>query len=330
MRGHLKNLFTVDQHKAILSSTSCNVKAADTYNLAAGQVPFIISRQNVKYWRKLYASDTTPGKVNAALKAERKLRTPEPLGAGGKFRFNNIYRCIVVMPDLHAPYHHRHALAFMKAVRDKYQPDLCVNLGDEADKHNMSFHDSDPNLLSAGDELEATKKVLAELAKIFPRFLLCDSNHGSMHYRKAKAHGIPVQYLKSYREILFPQDEVGNLGKGWKWAESWRVRTPMGEVLFKHQPSGDIRADASHNQCNLVVGHHHGKFSIEYGASSARLYWGAYFGCLIDKDSLAFAYGKHTMYKPILGCGVIINGVPTLIPMLLDSNGDWVGHLGDK
>lgn len=326
MRGHLKNLFTVDQHKAILSSTSCNVEAAIVYTInAPGEI--VISRQNVKYWRKLYASDTSPAKVNAAMKAERKFKTPAPLGKGGMFKPSRVYRCIVVMPDLHAPYHHRHALDFMAAVMKKYRPDLAVNLGDEADKHNMSFHDSDPNLMSAGDELEATRKVLAKLAEIMPEVLLCDSNHGSMHYRKAKAHGIPVQYLKDYREILFP---VKGMGKGWHWAESWRVKTPMGDVLFKHQPSGDIRADASHNQCNLVVGHHHGKFSIEYGASSARLYWGAYFGCLIDKDSLAFAYGKHTMYKPILGCGVIINGVPTLIPMLLDSNGDWVGHLGDK
>lgn len=325
MRGHLKALFTVEQHKSILSTSSCNVKVAALYTECAAH-GVVIGRQNVKYWRKLYGSDLTPAKANAALKAVRKIQKPEPLGKGGKFRFNNIYRSIVVMPDLHAPYHHKHALAFMQMVKDRFKPDLVINLGDEADKHAMSFHDSDPNLKSAGDELEATKPVLAALHKIFPRMLLCDSNHGSMHYRKAKAHGMPVQYLKSYREILLP----GIKSNGWQWAESWRVRTPMGDVLFKHQPSGPILTDASHNQCNLVVGHHHGKFSIEYGASSARLYWGGFFGCLIDKDSLAFAYGKHTMYKPILGCGVIVNGVPTLIPMLLDSDGNWVGHLGDQ
>ena len=326
MRGHLKNLFTLQTHVGILQSEPCNVKAAQRYSALVDVTGVTVTRQNVKYWRKLYASDTSPAKANSELKTARKLKSPDPLGKGGKFRFNNIYRSIVVMPDLHAPYHHRHALAFMAAVKAKFKPDLVVNLGDEADKHAMSFHDSDPNLKSAGDELEATKPVIAELHKLFPRMLLCDSNHGSMHYRKAKAHGMPVQYLKSYREILLP----GINSKGWQWAENWRVRTPMGEVLFKHQASGAILIDASHNQCNLVVGHHHGKFTIEYGASSARLYWGAFFGCLIDKDSLAFAYGKHTMYKPILGCGVIINGIPTLIPMLLDADGDWVGHLGEE
>lgn len=324
MRGHLKNLFTPDQHRDVLSRHSCNVAAAYEYSQHA-PMDVTISRQLVKYWRKLFAPDTTPAKVNRALKEERKIRAAEPLGKGGLFRPSRLYACIVVMPDLHAPYHHRHALAFMKAVRDKYQPDLVINLGDEADKHAMSFHDSDPNLKSAGDELSATIPVMEELHRIFPRMLLCDSNHGSMHYRKAKAHGMPVQYLKSYREILLPNTN----SKGWQWAESWRVRTALGDVLFKHQPSGPGLGDAAHHQCNLMVGHHHGKFQIEYAASSARLYWSAFSGCLIDKDSLAFAYGKHTLYKPVLGCTVIIHGVPHLIPMLLDSNGDWTGSLGE-
>lgn len=325
MRGHLKNLFTVDVHRQMLAASSCNVKVAALYT-AAAPAGVEISRQLVKYWRKLYDPETTPAKALKAMKAQRQLKAIEPLGKGGRFKPSRVYSSIVVMPDLHAPYHHKHSLAFMQLVRDKFKPELVINLGDEADKHAMSFHDSDPDLMSAGDELAATIKVMAELEKIFPRMLLCDSNHGSMAYRKAKHHGFPAAMIRGYREVLFPNGG----GKGWNWAENWRVRTAMGDVLFKHQPSGPILTDASHNQCNLVVGHHHGKFSIEYGASSARLYWGGFFGCLIDKDSLAFAYGKHTMYKPILGCGVIINGVPTLIPMLLDSNGDWVGHLGDK
>lgn len=325
MRGHLKNLFAPHVHQTVLTTVSSNVEAAKMYSDHAPS-GVTISRQLVAYWRKLYSPDTTPGKALREMKAARTFKQPEPLGKGGRFRPSRIYRSIVVMPDLHAPYHHKHALAFMTLVRDKFQPDLVINLGDEADKHAMSFHDSDPDLKSAGDELAATIPVMAELSKIFPKMLLCDSNHGSMAYRKAKAHGFPVAYIRTYKEVMFPEGG----GKGWQWAENWRVRTPMGDVLFKHQPSGPILVDASHNQCNLVVGHHHGKFSVEYGASSARLYWGAFFGCLIDKDSLAYAYGKHTMYKPILGCGVIINGIPTLIPMLLDSDGNWVGHLGDE
>ena len=30
-------------------------------------------------------------------------------------------------------------------------------------------------------------------------------------------------------------------------------------------------------------------------------------GCLIDKDSMAFAYDKVFKDRPIIGCGIIIN-----------------------
>ena len=98
-------------------------------------------------------------------------------------------------------------------------------------------------------------------------------------------------------------------------------------MLFKHQASGSILADAAHNACNLMVGHNQGNYSIEYTASSSHLYWGAYGGCLIDKDSYAFAYGKHSLRKPVIGCTVILDGRPLLVPMLLDKHGRWVGQL---
>src|SRR5690606_24638584 len=134
---------TAAQHRQILGAFSCNVKAAEHYNEFLPDDTITIGRQNVKYWRQLFGSDTTPAKANLVLKGERKLRAAEPLGTGGKFRFNRVYRAIVVMPDLHAPYHHRDSLDFMRMVRDKFLPDLVINLGDEADKHAMSFHDSD-------------------------------------------------------------------------------------------------------------------------------------------------------------------------------------------
>lgn len=315
----LMSRFTDVQHRTILLQHRSNVHAAEAYTALGGVE---ISRQLVKYWRRIYVDfKGKVGKANAELKQARKLIPAEPLGKGGMFNPKFVYRCILVVPDQHAPYQHQDALAFLEHVARQFPPDLVVNLGDETDKHALSFHDSDPNLASAGDELEAAKKWLHKLAKLFPNQLICDSNHGSMHYRKAKAHGIPVQYLKTYREILFPDGG----GDGWNWAENWRVRTPLGDVMFKHQPSGGILIDAAHNQCNLMVGHHHGNFSVEYTASSAALYWGSYSGCLVDKDSLAFAYGKHSLRKPVLGCTVIINGAPLLVPMLLGRNGRWVG-----
>jgi len=45
--------------------------------------------------------------------------------------------------------------------------------------------------------------------------------------------------------------------------------------------------------------------------------WGMAVGCGIDNKSMAFAYGKHFLKKPILGCGVVILGEPHISYMQL-------------
>ena len=314
-------LFTEAQHQNILKEFTSDTEAAVVY---AEQMGKPVSRQIVAYWRKVFIENNgNLSGADRALKENRVLLKPQPDDDFGDTSFlKQRHDCIMVMPDIHAPYQHPDTLSFLKLVRDTFAPDLVVNLGDELDYHAMSFHDSDPNLDSAGMELENAKQFMHLLHKEFPEVLVCHSNHGSMAFRRAKAHGIPVQLIKKYRDVIFPEHGAPH----WSWAASWRVGTPMGEVLFKHQSSG-ILTDAAHNSCNLVVGHSHGNFSIEYSASSSHLYYGMYCGCLIDKDSMAFAYGKHSLRKPIVGCGMIINGRPVLLPMVLDRGGRWVGHL---
>lgn len=321
MRGSLMRLYTKEQHVAILTENPTNQAAADAYFGLTGNT---ISRQSVAYWRSIFIDNA--GNLAATdnkLKQERVLIKPQPDDDIGDTSFiPEEATCVLVIPDLHAPYHHPDALPFLRAVKRAFKPDLTVDLGDEQDYHTLGFHDSDPNLDSAGTELEKSRVFLRQLHAEFPNLLLCHSNHGSMVYRRAKAHGIPVQMLRKYRDVVLPR--VYNAG--WSWAYSWRINTPLGEVLFKHQTTG-ILADAAHNSCNLVVGHNHGNFSVEYCASSSHLYYGAYAGCLVDKDALAFAYGKHSLKKPILGCLVILNGRPMLVPMILNKGGRWIGSL---
>lgn len=321
MRGSMMRLFTKEQHIKILSENPNNQRAADAYYAHSGKV---IARSTVSYWRDIFLKhEGNLSKTDNDLKQRRVLLQPQPDDDIADISF--IPECaesILVIPDIHAPYQHPDTLQFLRAVKQAFEPDLCVQLGDELDYHALSFHDSDPNLESAGTELEQGKLFLKCLVHEFPNLLVCHSNHGSMVYRRAKAHGLPVQLLKKYRDIVIPS--VSN--HGWSWAFSWRINTPLGEVLFKHQTTG-ILADAAHNSCNLVVGHNHGNFSVEYSASSSHLYYGAYAGCLIDKDALAFAYGKHSLKKPIIGCMVILSGRPMLIPMVLDTTGRWIGEL---
>ena len=327
-RGKLRNLISDQMLINAMRNGRSNIKVAFILSTALG-VP--VSRQNVEYWRKgieaaagKKATSSQPA-ANRELIKERVTRIPSVKDYAGEVKFDEtkIYKTILVMPDLHAPYHHKDALDFIKAVRDAHQPDLVVNLGDEVDNHALSFHDSDPNLKSASGELAAARLVIKELHDIFPSQLICHSNHGSLHYRRAKAHGIPVEYLRTYREILFPNGG----GANWDWNYSHTVLTDLGPVHFKHQCTGPAVNAAAHEGCNVIVGHNHGSFEVSYKASRQRLYYGATVGCLIDRTALAFAYGKESTYKPMLGAMVITNGIPNLIPMVLDTAGNWIGEV---
>ncbi len=317
MRGTLMRRWTADQHKVILTNNPDDGDAALVYGNS-------VRRQNVTYWRKIFlANDGNMAAADTADKQLRQLRVPSPDDDIGELPdLDKVYHCILHIPDQHHPYQHPDAHAFIDAIRAAFPVDIVVNAGDETDYHGLSFHDSDPNLDSAGVELEKAKVGLEQLYQIAPRQLICNSNHGSMAFHKAKHHGIPVQLLKKYRDVLFPTHGA----PGWSWADQWVVKTPLGDVMFRHQSSNPV-ADAAHERCNLMVGHNHSKFAVEYCASSDFLYWGATGGCLVDNRSMAFAYGKNFTKKPIIGATVILEGRPMLIPMVLNKEGRWIGRL---
>ncbi len=79
---------------------------------------------------------------------------------------------------------------------------------------------------------------------------------------------------------------------------------------------------------SVVIGHHHSYAGINYVANEKEMIFGMNVGCLIDKDAYAFKYAKKSKFKPTLGCGVVLEGVPSWIPLLLDKKGRWTRTLG--
>ena len=224
---------------------------------------------------------------------------------------------ILVISDLHIPYHHQDAFDFLKALKRKYKPDLVVNIGDELDHHAISMHEHNPDLMSAGDELKHSKEYVRELEKIFPEMTLVHSNHSSLVYRRALKYGLPKDYLKSYNEFL-------GVGNGWKWVDDYTVTLSDGSrCFFTHGISADVLKVAAQYGMNTVQGHFHTKFSIGYFSNPDALIWGMQVGCLINQKSMAFDYAKNFKSRFIVGCGMIIDGQPKLMPMVLDKDGRW-------
>ncbi len=227
---------------------------------------------------------------------------------------------ILLISDMHIPYHHPDTVEFLQHLKEKYNPTKVVSLGDELDKHALSFHDSDPDLPSAGDELRMSLPVIAQLHKIFPKMDILDSNHGSLVYRKSKHHGIPRHYLRSYREVL-------EVDEGWTWHHELTLDLPHDrKVYLCHGKMADVTKLSQQTGMCAIQGHYHNGFKVEYWGNSFQLYWAMQVGCLIDDKSLAFSYNKLTVKRPVIGTGLIIDGQPILEPLLMGDDGRWVGR----
>jgi hypothetical protein len=230
------------------------------------------------------------------------------------------HKRILVISDYHAPYHREDAIAFLKEIKKQHNPDFVVSIGDLLDQHALSFHDTNPDLPSAGHELSLAKEYIKELENLFPQLIEIDSNHSSMIFRRALKHGLPKAYLKDYGDFLGT--------KKWKWVDDLVITLPNKQrCLFTHGRSADVLKVSQTNGMNCVQGHYHTKFLIEYWANPDNLFWGMQVGCLINQKSLAFEYAKNFKTRFIIGCGMIIDSQPKLFPCVLDSKGKWIGKL---
>tara|TARA_R110000803_G_scaffold17754_1_gene47737 strand:+ start:1289 stop:1996 length:708 start_codon:yes stop_codon:yes gene_type:complete len=224
---------------------------------------------------------------------------------------------VLVISDLHIPYHHKDSFAFLTALKKKYKPDLVINIGDELDQHAISMHDSNPDLPSAGDELRMSRKYIWELEKIFPDMILVHSNHSSLVYRRALKYGLPTEYLKSYNEYL-------GVSNRWQWVDDLTITLSDGtRCFFTHGMSANILQLSMQMGMHVVQGHYHSKFSIGYFSNPDQLVWGMQVGCLTSQSSLAFDYARNFKSRFIIGCGIIDQGQPKLMPMVLTKDGRW-------
>ena len=225
---------------------------------------------------------------------------------------------VLLISDMHIPYHHPDTLAFLAHLKKKYNPTRVICLGDELDKHALSYHDSDPDLPSAGDELRRSVPVIHQLFEMFPVMDIIESNHGSLVWRKAKTNGIPRQYIKSYNDVL-------GVGEGWKWSFDLTITLPNGQRCYIHHgKTSNVIQLSQQMGMNAIQGHYHEACRIDYWGNPTGLYWGMQCGCLIDDDALAFSYNNVNIKRPVIATGLIIDSIPVLEPMLLNSSGRWI------
>ena len=227
---------------------------------------------------------------------------------------------VIVIPDLQVPYEHKDALPFMEAVCDAVGPTQIVCVGDEVDQMALSRFDPDPDADSAGPELQKAIAGLRKWYEAFPFVSVCKSNHTERVYKSAFRAGIPERYIRPINEWLDAPDS-------WVWKQDFLIDG----VRYEHgDAQGGMYAArnlAIRNRKSTVIGHHHSHGSVYYISNDDEMIFGMNVGCLIDVNARAFVYGRKSAFKPTLGCGVVVEGVPYFAPMFLNARGRWTGKV---
>jgi len=231
---------------------------------------------------------------------------------------------VLAFGDEHHPFSHRDRLDFIKEVKDKYNPDTVVNLGDEIDAHAFSRYVHDPSGYGPQHEWDKAVKALKPYYELFPKLHICKSNHPMRPFRRAFDVGIPGSFFKSYTDLI-------DAPEGWVWAGFFEfdgVRYIHGEGY--NGELGHKKAAEDYGK-SVVMGHLHTNFGVYTscrGVGNTNPIYGVAAGCGTDTSSYACAYAKNYSKQPILGAVVLQDGIPKMIPMLFKSgkkSDRWTG-----
>ncbi len=223
---------------------------------------------------------------------------------------------VLVIPDMQMPFHHQDTVPFLKAVKNLVRPTEVVCIGDSIDGYMLSMWDHEPEAMNVADEYEAAMRSLKEIYKLFPVAREVLSNHNERIAKKILAGGLPAAFVKSYEEIM-------------QYPAGWSIHpfVTIDNVTYEHghAQGGQYAAInlAAHNGTSTVIGHHHSHGGVQYRANRNKTIFGMNVGCLIDVSAYAFKYADNCKFKVTLGCGVVRQGVPFFVPMLVDAKNRW-------
>lgn len=218
---------------------------------------------------------------------------------------------VLIIPDLHCPAMHPQTIPFLKRIQKKFDCGKIIFIGDIVDHAAMSYHEKSPHMPGMHEEFLRAYKQVRRLYKAFPRAVWITGNHDALSQRQATTAGIPEEFVR-------PLNEVYNVA-GWQMVPRFGEYEHNG-VYYLHGDKGaggkinPAFANAVERGINIVQGHHHSTSGVLWMETGHKRVWGMQVGCMLEPDVLAFAYGRKFNRKPMLGCGVVLDGMPIFIP----------------
>jgi len=216
---------------------------------------------------------------------------------------------VLVIGDLHEPFCLEGYLDFNVELYNRFECETVVFIGDIVDNHYSSYHETDPDGMSGGDELELAIRKVQPWVATFPEAYVTVGNHDRMTCRKAFSGGIPKAWIKSYNEVL--------RAPGWEFVDE----IMLDGVCYIHGECGSAKTRALKEQCSMVQGHLHSQAYVEQIVGRRTRIFACQVGCGIDRHEYAMSYAK-TGPKPAIGSAVVLDNGTLPIQIMMD--------LGDK
>lgn len=261
--------------------------------------------------RKEVYSNTENTKFKAAKVAPSKLGSIKDKNISIKLIFKGDPNNTLVIGDTHIPFEREGYLEHCIEVSRRYNCGNVIHIGDVIDSAYSSFHETNPDGLSAGDELEYAVEKIKDWYKSFPRVKVCLGNHDLIINRKAFSSGLSKRWIKGLNEVL----EVPN------W--DFDLEHMLHGVLYTHG-TGTSGNNAAYNKAlqkriSVVQGHLHSEASVRWNVSEVDRIFAMQVGCGVDDKKYAFDYAKAFPRKFIMSCGVVLNKgtLPIIEPMKL-------------
>ena len=217
---------------------------------------------------------------------------------------------VLVIGDTHAPCMLEGYPDFLHETYEAWGCDRVVHIGDLVDNCALSFHLKKPQQKDPLREYDEAIEQIGILTSLFPEADLMLGNHDVLPYRWAQEVGIPSEMLRDFASIF-------KLPSGWNVNKRYD-QLDIDGVLYQHGDRGRASAilNAKDEFQSVVQGHHHAKAGIEFTANRNHRVFGMQVGCGTDWKHHQQEYGVKYSKKPIVGCGVVIDGVtPIFEPM---------------
>lgn len=222
----------------------------------------------------------------------------------GSLKDRNTNR-VLVIGDLHEPFSVDGYLEFCIEQYERFNCNRVVFIGDVIDNHYSSYHETDADGMSGGDELDAAINRLARWYQAFPKAAVIIGNHDRMVMRKAQTSAVPSKWIKDYKDVL----EVPH----WEFVD----RMVIDGVQYIHGEAGTARTKAQSDMMPTVQGHLHTQCYTHWLVGQKFKIFASQVGCGIDHESYAMAYAKRGK-KPAIGCMVVLDNGTTPINLLMN------------